>query len=609
MRSSPGFRRVASVRADGGAMLPLISVLIPSYNYGHFVTDAIDSVLAQTYPNLEVVVADNASTDDTAAVVAARYGSDPRVRYVRNATNIGLVPNFNYALTLARGEFVLWLSADDWILPRHLARLAAVFAREPQIDVVYTSVYFADKQGRVFSVRNRDDLLPFDYVDIRDELPEMLTGISQLTLPAALFRRALFDELGPMDEAIPIAADWELAVRLALAGKLFAFVNGPSACVRWHGANNSGAGFNNTGQIVIEVVDILAKFLDHPGMGRVRGRELTIARNIEGLRQARIDTLGHSPFTAAFEERFAAVRAELLARHERYEPARVRESKVSVIVPVVGPPGPALRALGSVAAQTFSNVQIVLLDQSPIPLDELLRGHPARDRITYARAVARRPGPARNLGLRLARGEYLAFLDEDNTIAPDHLEELVATIERTGGAVAASHAMLVVERFDDRFLTSSVVATATGIFRGAADPPDLAAVANALPLNAVLLHRRFHEAAGPFSDAWILEDFEYLSRLINVAALAFAPRPTLEVRMRVGLQGQALRNYAGRYLATLDALYAARDVGPELEQRRVQQRIVVEQTLARRVELFETPEGVVELIAALSGRSVFTPRS
>lgn len=372
-------------------MDPLISVMIPAFNYARYVATAVDSVLGQTYPNVEVVVVDNASTDGTAAAIEGRYGADPRVRFFRNERNIGLVPNFNRALELARGEFVLWLSADDWILPRHLARLYDVFAREPQVDVVYTTVYFADAAGRIIGVRDREGLLPFDYVDLRDELPDMLTGVPQPILPATLFRRALFDELGPMDETISIAADWELAVRLAVAGKRFAYLDDPSACVRYHDANNSGVRFNRSG-LVVETTAIVAKFLDHPGMARLRGREGAIVRYLDSLRQAKIDELGTNPFEPEFERRFAAVRDELLRRHALYEPARVRSEQVSVVIPVVGPPVPALRAIDAAAAQSFTNVQIVVVDQSEIPLEELIAGHPARDRIAYARVAVRRPG-------------------------------------------------------------------------------------------------------------------------------------------------------------------------------------------------------------------------
>jgi glycosyltransferase involved in cell wall biosynthesis len=592
-------------------MAALISVLIPTFEYGRFIADAIDSVLAQTYPDVEVVVCDNASTDGTAQLVAARYGADPRVRLVCNERNIGLVPNFNRALTEARGEYVLWLSADDWLLPDHLRRLHAVFARDPAVDVVYTTVYFADGDGNVYAMRSDAELLPFDYIDVRDELPEMLTGAPAMVLPATLFRRALFDEVGAMDETVEIAADWELAVRLALAGKRFAYVAEPSACVRVHGANASGRGFNRTGRIVVETTEIVAKFLDHPGMARVHGREAAIARRLEGLYAAKLEQLGPEAFEPGFTERLGAVCAALRERDARYEPASVTSARISVIVPVLGPPGPALRALDALAAQTFPAIEIVLVDQSPIPLRELLRDHAAADRIVYARLTpARRAGAARNFGMRLARGAFVAFLDEDNVVAPEHFALLAATIARTGAHAAAAAARLVVELTDQRFITADPVAVVGGLFRGAGDPLALGAVANALPLNAILQDRGAYEHAGGFSeDAMILEDFDYLGRLTSVHQLAFSPVATLDVHVRLGLHAQALGIYAARYLETLDAIYAARTVDPAVAGLRLRHRAAVAAALAKLPEIAHTPPGVVELLSALAGRNVIPASS
>jgi len=116
---------VSPAAHDGRA--PLISVLIPNYNYVKYVTTAVDSALAQTYPNLEVVVSDNRSTDGAWELLNSRYGDDPRVRLYQNATNIGMARNFDRLLELASGRYLMCLSSDDFLFPPHLARLAAGF--------------------------------------------------------------------------------------------------------------------------------------------------------------------------------------------------------------------------------------------------------------------------------------------------------------------------------------------------------------------------------------------------------------------------------------------------------------------------------------------------
>ena len=532
-----------------------------------------------------------------------RYRDDPRVRLFQNDRNIGLVPNFNRALTHARGAFVAWLSADDWILPGHLARHYALFVHEPHLDVVYSRTYAADASGNVYAVKGDPALFPVDYVDARDELPAMLTAINQVCLPGALFRRELFEELGPMDESLAIAADWELAVRLALARKRFGYLAEPSACVRAHGANASGSDWLNSGRAFDEFVRILERYLDHPEMARIRGYELQVVAFLDWF-AAR--GAGPADEAAALRERVAAARGHLVRLHERYDPARVREHRVSIAMPMTARPAALVRAIDSIARQTFPNWEILVVDQGVVPVRELLRGHPAAERIACVRLPVQRPaGAARNIALRMARGEYVTFLDEDNVVAPDHLETLVGTIERTGADVAVAAARLVVDRADFYGIKDDALATVEGLFRGPNDPAPLGVVANALPLNAVLHHRRFYERAGHFSDdALILEDFDYLMRLQSTAYLTFTGATTLNVHVRLRFASQALGSYAHYYLAMLDALYASREVTPELASRRATHRAIVAAALERRAELAETAAGMVECILALTGRTV-----
>ncbi|MBV8152133.1 MAG: glycosyltransferase family 2 protein, partial [Candidatus Eremiobacteraeota bacterium] len=130
--------------------LPLVSIIITAYNYAHTVATAIKSALAQDYPNIEVVVMDNASTDPTPAVVAA-FAHDRRVRYFRNAENIGMVPNHNEGLRRAKGEYVVFLSADDFLMPDFVSRSHTYLQAQPDVDVLYTTPFFVDDHERFFA--------------------------------------------------------------------------------------------------------------------------------------------------------------------------------------------------------------------------------------------------------------------------------------------------------------------------------------------------------------------------------------------------------------------------------------------------------------------------
>lgn len=124
---------------------PKISVLIPTYNYGRFLDETIQSVLSQTYTDFELVVVDNCSTDNTIEVVQP-YLVDKRVRFYRNETNIGLVGNWNKCLELAQGEYIKFLCADDKFHPLLLQQFAAVMEQHPQVMLVTSfNSFFGDR--------------------------------------------------------------------------------------------------------------------------------------------------------------------------------------------------------------------------------------------------------------------------------------------------------------------------------------------------------------------------------------------------------------------------------------------------------------------------------
>ena len=584
---------------------PLISVIVTSYNYLHFIATAIDSARNQTYPNIEIVVVDNCSTDGSVPALRARYASDPRVKIFQNERNLGEIRNSNRGFEHTTGEYVLWLSADDWMLPRHLERLVDVFEKNPGLDVVYSGAFFANEAGRVNAIRSLAGQYPADYVDARDELIEMVTTTCPLCWSAALFRRDLFLAVGLALPDGPLAADWEAQIRIALHERRFGYLKDPSTVIRLHANQQTGDQYHVSGKNVTDFLEILELYVDHPAMQRVRGREGGIANHLEMLATTVRGAAAGDPFTPEVRERLGAMLQRLRAKASAYEPARVRESTISVILPASGPPQLFLRALESVAAQTFARWQVVVVDSGHVPVGELLRDHPAWDRVSYVRfPSALLPGHARNLAIRLARGAYIAHLNEDDVYLPDHLESLVRTIEETGAELVAAPSRLVVERADWAFTAFERLGEAN-VFRSATDVEARnAPVANGLPLSALMYYRRSIDRAGTFNETLpILEDFEYLARLERHAPLTFARETTVEVSARIGLQN-VLGRHLQQYLPVLDAVYAAYPVAePGLVQRRDAHRRTVERFIANAAAMAADPAGLIEFVAALSGKN------
>src|SRR6185369_14491682 len=96
---------------------PRLTIGLPVYNGAKFIRATIDSILSQTFTDFEVIICDNASTDATSQICAEYAARDPRVRHVRNQTNIGPAPNYQKCVDLARGELFKWQAADDTLAP------------------------------------------------------------------------------------------------------------------------------------------------------------------------------------------------------------------------------------------------------------------------------------------------------------------------------------------------------------------------------------------------------------------------------------------------------------------------------------------------------------
>jgi glycosyltransferase involved in cell wall biosynthesis len=117
---------------------PLVSVGVPVYNGEKYLAGALDSLCAQDYSELEIIISDNASTDETADICAEYAKRDGRIQYFRNVDNLGAVPNFNRLVGLARGDFFLWAAHDDRWLPGFISACVGRLLDKPDAVACYT---------------------------------------------------------------------------------------------------------------------------------------------------------------------------------------------------------------------------------------------------------------------------------------------------------------------------------------------------------------------------------------------------------------------------------------------------------------------------------------
>lgn len=204
-------------------MPPKVSTVITTYNQSQFLPGAIDSVLTQSYPGVEVIVVDDGSSDDTPEV-AQQYGE--RVRYIRQQ-NRGVSAARNTGFRAATGEYINFLDSDDFFLPTKIERQIRVFNARPEIDLVHCGFYEVDENcNRLKKVTT----FPSNHI-----LRELAVDCF-LQVHAPLVRREWFDRVGLFDEHLPwqgqYCEDWELWLRMAKAGCQFAYTSEPLIAYR-----------------------------------------------------------------------------------------------------------------------------------------------------------------------------------------------------------------------------------------------------------------------------------------------------------------------------------------------------------------------------------------
>jgi glycosyltransferase involved in cell wall biosynthesis len=133
---------------------PRLSVGMPVYNGERFIAQAIESILSQTFRDLELVICDNASTDSTEQICREYAGRDQRVRYYRNPQNYGASRNYNLVVELAKGDYLKWQAHDDYCDPTFLEKCFAVVHDDPRVALCYSQFVRVDEQGRELGVKS-----------------------------------------------------------------------------------------------------------------------------------------------------------------------------------------------------------------------------------------------------------------------------------------------------------------------------------------------------------------------------------------------------------------------------------------------------------------------
>ena len=370
--------------------LPMVDVVIPTYNYADQVTRAIESVRSQSLTNLHCYIVDDGSTDNTAEVVQEFIEGDARFEYIHK-NNGGVATARNTGIFAGNGKYVCCLDADDKIDPKYLETCVRALEEDRTIDIAYTGLWYIKPDGDEGLSQWPDE---YDYDD-------QLQGQNQLPT-CNVARRKVWERLGGQRQRYaPHGAGEEDAEMWLRAGSL---------------------GF-------------MAKKVSHKGLfiyswmsGRVSG----------STEHKTTDYMSYHPWAYDSKHPLASVATPEKFSHlvRQYD-----EPIISVIIPVgPGHENYVVDAIDSIEAQTFRKWELIVVWDNSNDTSYIKSTYPyVRLVLSHKFAVSQGAGFARNRGAEIARAPFLLFLDADDQLHPEALHKMLDAWEYEQSIVYTDH--------------------------------------------------------------------------------------------------------------------------------------------------------------------------
>jgi len=207
--------------------MPIVSVVIPTYQYAGFVGEAIDSVLAQTYTDYELILVDDGSTDGTREVVAAAYGN--QIKYIYQ-DNRGLAAARNTGIRASKGEYLSFIDADDVWLPNKLELEVEFLDTHPSVSMVCSNYTYFGSRGRQKKTGFEGVPLAFGYGQ------KEIFFHNPISASAVLIKKLCFEKVGDFDESMIQCEDLDMWLRIAAHFEID-YINTPLSKYRFHERN------------------------------------------------------------------------------------------------------------------------------------------------------------------------------------------------------------------------------------------------------------------------------------------------------------------------------------------------------------------------------------
>lgn len=227
---------------------PKISVIMPAYNAERYISEAIESILCQTFPDFELIILDDNSSDRTWELVSEYAQKDARIIAVHNEKNLDIAGNRNKGIGMSKGKYIVWQDADDVSLPTRLEKLYGYMESHPEVGIC-GSYLQSFKEGKDLDIRK--------YETEDASLRKNIFRFSPVAQPTAIIRKEIFTRIGVYNVSSSPAEDIEMSFRI---GELYEFGNVPEVLLRYR-EHESSATFTRSKKQISETCLVRSSYM------------------------------------------------------------------------------------------------------------------------------------------------------------------------------------------------------------------------------------------------------------------------------------------------------------------------------------------------------------
>ncbi|MBN1536755.1 MAG: glycosyltransferase [Anaerolineales bacterium] len=472
---------------------PLVSAIVSTYNSANFLRGCLEDLEAQTIvKQTEIIVVDSGSQQNEPAIMESFQRRYPNIHYLRTEQRESVYAAWNRAIKMAKGKYITNANTDDRHAPDAFEIMVNALEENPETGVVYGDCAITQKTNTTLAqgpITGR-----FRWPDFDRRLLFQVCFIG----PQPMWRRSLHDEFGLFDDKMTSAGDYEFWLRIS-----------------------DKTQFHHIPQ-VLGLYLMAEQSLEH------RRATLSVDEAQEARSRYWDNENENLPPTlgSVFLESYRAVSTAA----EKYP-------LVSVVVPTFNRPNELVRALESIASQTYPEIEAVVINDGGKDVSSVVNRFDKKLSVQYINQKENRgAGAARNLGMQSAKGRFIAFLDDDDEYHQEHLFMLVSELV-ANKSIAAAYSDALQITVGQRGNKTKVVSKE--VYYSNHYSPDLLLVRNYIPNLCLVFRREALDEAGLFDEQMsALEDWEWLIRLSRVGSFSHIPAVSAEYVVRQGVKSR-----------------------------------------------------------------------